>query len=70
MTGFNAQVQVNGEWNRVRIGNFANRDAAMQAQSKSKGCRRLRGDWYVINQLILQVKCGDFFHDLYNLIII
>lgn len=37
MTGFNAQVQVNGEWNRVRIGNFANRDAAMQAQSKAKG---------------------------------
>ena len=36
MTGFNAQVQVNGEWNRVRIGNFANRDAAMQAQSKAK----------------------------------
>ena len=37
MTGLNAQVQVNGEWNRVRIGNFANRDAAMQAQSKAKG---------------------------------
>ena len=37
MTGFNAQVQVNGEWNRVRIGNFANRDVAMQAQSKAKG---------------------------------
>ena len=37
MTGFNAQVQVNGEWNRVRIGNFANLDAAMQAQSKAKG---------------------------------
>ena len=36
MTGLNAQVQVNGEWNRVRIGNFANRDAAMQAQSKAK----------------------------------
>ena len=37
MTGLNAQVQVNGEWNRVRIGNFANRDVAMQAQSKAKG---------------------------------
>ena len=37
MIGLNAQVQVNGEWNRVRIGNFANRDAAMQAQSKAKG---------------------------------
>ena len=36
MTGLNAQVQVNGEWNRVRIGNFANRDAAIQAQSKAK----------------------------------
>ena len=36
MTGFNAQVQVNGEGNRVRIGNFANRDTAMQAQSKAK----------------------------------
>ena len=36
MTGLNAQVQVNGEWNRVRVGSFASRDAAVQAQSKAK----------------------------------
>ncbi|TPH10328.1 cell division protein FtsN [Haemophilus haemolyticus] len=36
MTGLNAQVQVNGEWNRVRVGGFASRDAAVQAQSKAK----------------------------------
>lgn len=36
MTGLNAQVQVNGEWNRVRVGGFASRDAAVQAQSKTK----------------------------------
>ena len=36
MTGLNAQVQVNGEWNRVRVGDFASRDAAVQAQSKAK----------------------------------
>lgn len=36
MTGLNAQVQVNGEWNRVRVGGFATRDAAVQAQSKAK----------------------------------
>lgn len=36
MTGLNAQVQVNGEWNRVRVGGFAGRDAAVQAQSKAK----------------------------------
>lgn len=36
MTGLNAQVQVNGEWNRVRVGGFASRDAAVQAQNKAK----------------------------------
>ena len=36
MSGLNAQVQVNGEWNRVRVGGFASRDAAVQAQSKAK----------------------------------
>lgn len=36
MTGLNAQVQVNGEWNRVRVGGFASRDAAVQEQSKAK----------------------------------
>ncbi len=36
MTGLNGQVQVNGEWNRVRVGGFASRDAAVQAQSKAK----------------------------------
>lgn len=36
MTGLNAQVQLNGEWNRVRVGGFASRDAAVQAQSKAK----------------------------------
>ena len=36
MNGLNAQVQVNGEWNRVRVGGFASRDAAVQAQSKAK----------------------------------
>ncbi|OBX46263.1 cell division protein FtsN [Haemophilus haemolyticus] len=36
MTGLNAQVQVNGEWNRVRVGSFVSRDAAVQAQSKAK----------------------------------
>ncbi|OOF49132.1 cell division protein FtsN [Rodentibacter genomosp. 1] len=41
MSGINAQVMVNGEWNRVRVGPFANRDAAVQAQDKAKsvtGC--------------------------------
>ncbi|OOF38898.1 cell division protein FtsN [Rodentibacter mrazii] len=41
MAGINAQVMVNGEWNRVRVGPFANRDAAVQAQDKAKsvtGC--------------------------------
>ena len=36
MTGLNAQIQTNGEWNRVRVGGFASRDAAVQAQSKAK----------------------------------
>ena len=36
MTGLNAQVQVNGEWNRVRIAGFSSRDTAVQAQSKAK----------------------------------
>ena len=36
MSGLNAQVQVNGEWNRVRVGGFASRDVAVQAQSKAK----------------------------------
>lgn len=36
MAGLNAQVVVNAEWNRVRVGSFANRDAAVQAQSKAK----------------------------------
>lgn len=36
MTGLNAQVQVNGEWNRVRVGGFASRDAAVQVKSKAK----------------------------------
>ena len=36
MTGLNAQVQVNGEWNRVRVGGFASRDAAVQAQSTAQ----------------------------------
>lgn len=41
MSGINAQVMVNGEWNRVRVGPFASRDAAVQAQDKAKsvtGC--------------------------------
>ncbi|OOF44929.1 cell division protein FtsN [Rodentibacter trehalosifermentans] len=41
MSGINAQVMVNGEWNRVRVGPFASRDAASQAQDKAKsvaGC--------------------------------
>ena len=36
MTGLNAQVQVNGEWNRVRIAGFSSRDTAVQAQGKAK----------------------------------
>ena len=36
MTGLNAQVQVNGEWNRVRIAVFSSRDTAVQAQGKAK----------------------------------
>lgn len=36
MAGLNAQVQVNAEWNRVRVSGFADRDAAVQAQSKAK----------------------------------
>lgn len=36
MAGLNAQVQVNAEWNRVRVGGFADRDSAVQAQSKAK----------------------------------
>ncbi|THA11050.1 cell division protein FtsN [Rodentibacter pneumotropicus] len=41
MAGINAQVMVNGEWNRVRVGPFANRDVAVQTQDKAKsvtGC--------------------------------
>lgn len=41
MSGVNAQVMVNGEWNRVRVGPFATRDAASQALDKAKsvaGC--------------------------------
>ncbi|OOF89498.1 cell division protein FtsN [Rodentibacter ratti] len=41
MSGINAQVMVNGEWNRVRVGPFNSRDAAVQAQDKAKsvtGC--------------------------------
>lgn len=41
MSGVNAQVMVNGEWNRVRVGPFATRDAAAQALDKAKsvaGC--------------------------------
>ncbi|MDC2825662.1 cell division protein FtsN [Rodentibacter pneumotropicus] len=36
MAGINAQVMVNGEWNRVRVGPFANRDVAVQTQDKAK----------------------------------
>lgn len=36
MSGFNAQVTTSAEWNRVRVGGFATRDAAVQAQSKAK----------------------------------
>lgn len=36
MAGLNAQVMVNGDWNRVRIAGFADRDAAVQAQAKAK----------------------------------
>ncbi|OOF57712.1 cell division protein FtsN [Rodentibacter myodis] len=41
MSGVNAQVVVAGEWNRVRVGPFPNRDGAAQAQDKAKsiaGC--------------------------------
>lgn len=41
MSGINAQVMVSGEWNRVRVGPFASRDAAVQVQDKAKsvtGC--------------------------------
>ena len=41
MSGINAQVMVNGEWNRVRVGPFASRDAANQSLEKAKsitGC--------------------------------
>lgn len=36
MTGLNAQIQTNGEWNRVRVANFDTRDLAVQAQSRAK----------------------------------
>lgn len=36
MAGLNAFVVQNGEWHRVRIGGFDNRDLAAQAQSKAK----------------------------------
>lgn len=41
MSGINAQVVVNDEWNRVRVGPFASRDVANQSLEKAKsitGC--------------------------------
>ena len=36
MAGVNAQVLEAGEWNRVRVGPFPNREGAVQAQDKAK----------------------------------
>ena len=36
MAGVNAQVLEAGEWNRVRVGPFPNRESAVQAQDKAK----------------------------------
>ena len=36
MTGLNAQIQTNGEWNRVRVVSFDTRELAVQAQSRAK----------------------------------
>ncbi|WP_204321743.1 SPOR domain-containing protein, partial [Streptococcus pneumoniae] len=36
MTGLNAQIQTNGEWNRVRVASFDTRELAVQAQSRAK----------------------------------
>ncbi|OOF80886.1 cell division protein FtsN [Rodentibacter caecimuris] len=36
ISGVNAQVMVHGEWNRVRVGPFANRETATQELNKAK----------------------------------
>lgn len=36
MTGLNAQIQTNSEWNRVRVVSFDTRELAVQAQSRAK----------------------------------